>query len=73
MARVKVVLGFVVLAAMFKYSEQHRPGISNALPDAGTFSGCLDCAVSPWRAFTCWVFMKLEGMTKDEPLGVGAR
>jgi thiol:disulfide interchange protein DsbD len=70
MARVKVVLGFIVLAVMFKY-------LSNI--DQVFQAHWL----SRERFLAIWIvlfamaglyllgFLKLEGMTKDEPLGVG--
>jgi thiol:disulfide interchange protein DsbD len=70
MARVKVVLGFIVLAVMFKY-------LSNI--DQVFQAHWL----SRERFLAIWIvlfamaglyllgFVKLEGMTKDEPLGVG--
>jgi thiol:disulfide interchange protein len=70
MARVKVVLGFIVLAVMFKY-------LSNI--DQVFQAHWL----SRERFLAIWIvlfamaglyllgFIKLEGMTKDEPLGVG--
>lgn len=70
MARVKVVLGFIVLAVMFKY-------LSNI--DQVFQAHWL----SRERFLAIWIvlfamagvyllgFLKLEGMTKEEPLGVG--
>jgi thiol:disulfide interchange protein DsbD len=70
MARVKVVLGFIVLAVMFKY-------LSNI--DQVFQAHWL----SRERFLAIWIvlfamaglyllgFVKLEGMTKEEPLGVG--
>src|SRR6185437_6757550 len=70
MARVKVVLGFIVLAVMFKY-------LSNI---DQVFQAHW---ISRERFLAIWIvlfamaglyllgFVKLEGMTKDEPLGVG--
>jgi thiol:disulfide interchange protein len=70
MARVKVVLGFVVLAAMFKY-------LSNVDLVFQTHWLTRERFLAAWIVLFAMAgvyllgFLKLEGMTKDEPLGVG--
>jgi thiol:disulfide interchange protein len=69
MARVKVVLGFVVLAAMFKY-------LSNIDQVFQTHILTRERFLAAWIVLFAMAglyllgFLKLEGMTKDEPLGV---
>jgi thiol:disulfide interchange protein DsbD len=69
MARVKVVLGFVVLAAMFKY-------LSNIDQVFQTHILTRERFLAIWIVLFAMAglyllgFLKLEGMTKDEPLGV---
>jgi thiol:disulfide interchange protein DsbD len=69
MARVKVVLGFIVLAAMFKY-------LSNIDQVFQTHILTRERFLAVWIVLFAMAglyllgFLKLEGMTKDEPLGV---
>jgi thiol:disulfide interchange protein len=69
LARVKVVLGFVVLAAMFKY-------LSNIDQVLQTHILTRERFLAAWIVLFAMAglyllgFLKLEGMTKDEPLGV---
>jgi len=70
MARVKVVLGFIVLAAMFKY-------LSNIDLVFQTHWLTRERFLAAWIVLFAMAgvyllgLLKLEGMTKDEPLGVG--
>lgn len=70
MARVKVVLGFVVLAAMFKY-------LSNIDQVFQTHILTRERFLAIWIVLFAMAglyllgFLKLEGMTREEPLGVG--
>src|SRR6185312_469930 len=69
MARVKVVLGFVVLAAMFKY-------LSNIDQVFQTHILTRERFLAAWIVLFAMAglyllgFLKLEGMAKDEPLSV---
>ena len=69
LARVKVVLGFVVLAAMFKY-------LSNIDQVFQTHILTRERFLAVWVVLFAMAglyllgFLKLEGMTKEEPLGV---
>jgi thiol:disulfide interchange protein len=70
LARVKVVLGFVVLATMFKYLSNIDLVFQTHLLTRERF-------LAAWIVLFFMAglyllgFLKLEGMTKEEPLGVG--
>jgi thiol:disulfide interchange protein DsbD len=71
MARVKIVMGFIVIAAMFKY-------LSNADQVVNKGSGILSRELFLAAWFVLFLlpglyllgFLQLEGVKKDEPLGV---
>ncbi len=70
LARVKVVLGFVVLATMFKYLSNIDLVFQTHLLTRERF-------LAAWIVLFLMAglyllgFLKLEGMTREEPLGVG--
>jgi thiol:disulfide interchange protein DsbD len=69
MARVKVVLGFIVLAAMFKYLSNIDQVFQTHILTRERFLA-IWIVLFAMPGLYLLGFLKLEGMTKDEPLGV---
>ena len=69
MARVKVVLGFVILAAMLKYASNVDAVLQMELPDQGAVSGRLGRAVRAGGLYLLGL-LRLEGIRADEKLGI---
>ena len=71
LARVKVVMGFVVLAARLKYLSQRGPGAAMGCPHARAFSGGLDRAVRHGGAVSARFPAPGRQSKPDEPMGLG--
>jgi thiol:disulfide interchange protein len=69
LARVKVVLGFVVLAAMFKYLSNIDLVLQTHILTRERFLA-IWIVLFAMAGLYLLGFLRLEGMTKDEPLGV---
>jgi thiol:disulfide interchange protein DsbD len=70
MARVKVVLGFIVLAVMFKYLSNIDQVLQTHWLNRERFLA-IWIVLFAMAGLYLLGFLKLEGMTKEEPLGVG--
>ena len=68
--RVKVVLGFVVLAIALKYLSTADQVLQTDLISRELFLACW-IVLFPCRGFTCWDFSAMEGIKADDRLGVG--
>ena len=70
MTRVKVVLGFVILAAMLKYASNVDPVMQwNFLTSERFLAGWVVLFALPGLYLLGW--LRLEGVSADEQLGIG--
>ena len=69
LSRVKVVMGFFVLAAMLKYLYSLDAVLQTELPDSRAFSGRVGSAFA-MAGFYLLGFVRLPGISRDAELGV---